>query len=62
LENDSGENNINLLVSIDGINQKPDVDWSHIINTISHLFKNKKVKILVTSRTTFFNEKVKRKL
>ena len=61
-ENESGESNINLLVSIDGINQKPDVDWPQIINTISRLFKNKKVKILVTSRTTFFNEKVKRKI
>ncbi|RLZ09568.1 hypothetical protein EAH57_06620 [Acinetobacter sp. 2JN-4] len=61
-ENDSGENNINLLVSIDGINQKPDVDWPLIINKISRLFKSKKVKILVTSRTTFFNEKVKRKI
>ena len=59
--NDSDENNINLLISIDGINQKPDVDWYRIIDTIYHLFKNKKVKILVTSRTTFFNEKVKRK-
>lgn len=61
-ENESGESNINLLVSIDGINQKPDADWSHIINTMSRLFKNKKVKILVTSRTIFFNEKVKRKI
>lgn len=59
---DSGEHNINLLVSIDGINQKPDVDWPLIINTISHLFENNRVKILVTSRTTFFNEKVKRKI
>lgn len=61
-QNESGENNINLLVSIDGINQKPDVDWALIINKISHLFKGKKAKILVTSRTTFFNEKVKRKI
>ncbi|WP_327857152.1 hypothetical protein [Acinetobacter guillouiae] len=61
-QNDSGENNINLLVSIDGINQKPDVDWTLIINKISLLFKGKKVKILITSRTTFFNEKVKRKI
>lgn len=61
-QNYSGENNINLLVSIDGINQKPDVDWTLIINKISRLFKGKKVKILVTSRTTFFNEKVKRKI
>ena len=59
---DSGEHNINLLVSIDGINQKPDVDWHIIINTISHLFENNRVKILVTSRTIFFNEKVKRKI
>ena len=29
---------------------------------MSRLFKNKKVKILVTSRTIFFNEKVKRKI
>lgn len=61
-ENDSGEHNINLLVSIDGINQKPDVDWPLIINKISRQFKSKKVKILVTSRTTFFNERVKRKI
>lgn len=60
--NDSGENNINLLVSIDGINQKPDVDWALIINKISRLFNGKRVKILVTSRTIFFNEKVKRKI
>lgn len=33
-----------------------------IIDSISYLFKNKKVKILVTSRTIFFNEKVKRKI
>ncbi|MDV2441949.1 hypothetical protein QR665_21295 [Acinetobacter gerneri] len=59
---DSDEHNINLLVSIDGINQKPNVDWPLIINTISHLFENNRVKILVTSRTTFFNEKVKRKI
>lgn len=61
-ENLSGEDDINLLISIDGINQKPDIDWHIIINTISHLFENKKVKILITSRTTFFNEKVKRKI
>ena len=61
-QNDSGENNINLLISIDGINQKPDVDWPLIINTISHLFENNRVRILVSSRTNFFNEKVKRKI
>ncbi|MDD2946264.1 MAG: hypothetical protein PHG15_10860 [Acinetobacter sp.] len=61
-KNESGESNINLLISIDGINQKPDVDWPLIINTISHLFENNRVKILVTSRTTFFNEKVKSKI
>ncbi|NKG37859.1 hypothetical protein [Acinetobacter johnsonii] len=60
--NDSSENNINLLISIDGINQKPDVDWHIIIDSISYLFENKKVKILVTSRTIFFNAKVKRKI
>ncbi|MFL9481002.1 hypothetical protein ACKEN4_17385, partial [Acinetobacter baumannii] len=49
-------------MTIDGINQKPNVDWPLIINKISHLFEKKKVKILVTSRTIFFNEKVKRKI
>ncbi|WP_407532868.1 hypothetical protein [Acinetobacter baumannii] len=61
-EIDSNKTDINLLVTIDGINQKPNVDWPLIINKISHLFEKKKVKILVTSRTIFFNEKVKRKI
>lgn len=60
--NHSDENKINLLLTIDGINQKPNIDWSIIINKISHLFEEDKVKILVTSRTIFFNEKVKRKI
>ncbi|GAA5003016.1 hypothetical protein GCM10023206_06320 [Acinetobacter puyangensis] len=60
--NGPDENRINLLVTIDGINQKPNIDWSLIINKISHLFEKKKVKILVTSRIIFFNEKIKRKI
>ncbi|HCG3428019.1 TPA: hypothetical protein NJU29_003645, partial [Acinetobacter baumannii] len=60
--NHSDEHHINLLVTIDGINQKPNIDWSAIINKISYLFENNKVKILVTSRTIFFNEKVRRKI
>ncbi|KHF77844.1 hypothetical protein PJ15_0900 [Acinetobacter sp. neg1] len=61
-ESNSNENVINLLVTIDGINQKPNVNWTEIINKISHYFYKKSVKVLVTSRNIFFNERVRRKI
>ena len=58
----SDQGNIDLLITIDGINQKPNINWSEVINNLTYFFKNKNVKILVTSRTIFFNEIVKRKI
>jgi hypothetical protein len=53
---------INLFLIIDGINQKPSIEWAKIINKIVGELSSYGVKVLITTRTSFFNEKVKKKI
>lgn len=56
------ESDIKLLLVIDGINQKPSVNWGQIIDLLVMEYSHYAIKTLVTSRTIFFKEKVKRKI
>ncbi|PZN98329.1 MAG: hypothetical protein DCF30_14420 [Hyphomicrobiales bacterium] len=51
-----------LAVLIDGINQRPDVDWGRIIESMSLLLEEIGGSLLVSSRTPFFRDRVRGRL
>jgi hypothetical protein len=56
--NHSKANRPNILFVIDGINQNPKIEWARIINSL--LFEVSKLngRLMVTSRTEYFEQKV----
>lgn len=48
-----------LLVVIDGLNQRPMVEWHKIINVLQHYLHSIGGHLIATSRPQFFNKKVK---
>jgi hypothetical protein len=48
-----------LLMVIDGLNQKPDVDWARIVEYFNHELGAIGGRVIVTARAPFFNDNVK---
>ncbi|MDI1279596.1 hypothetical protein [Methylobacter sp.] len=51
-----------LIVTIDGINQKPNTDWGKIIDKTSALLEQMGGRLFVTVRTSYFRDRVKNRL
>jgi len=51
-----------LIVVIDGINQRPKSDWARIIDSIGDELNQLGGRLIVTSRTPFFRDRVKGRL
>ncbi|MFH1237944.1 MAG: hypothetical protein V1491_00720 [archaeon] len=51
-----------LIVVIDGINQRPKNDWARIIESISYELNQLGGRLIVTSRTPYFRDRVKGRL
>ncbi len=51
-----------LIVLIDGINQRPKSDWGRIIERISYELIQLRGRLIVTSRTPYFQSRVKNRL
>lgn len=54
--------NSRIIVVIDGINQRPDTDWARIIEKFSYELCQLSGRLIVTSRTPYFRERVKGRL
>ncbi len=54
--------NLRLVVIIDGINQKPKSDWARIIDILADELKQLGGRLIVTMRTPFYQNFVKRRL
>lgn len=48
-----------LVVMIDGINQRPEIDWGRIIDRIDFWLGEIRCRLVVTSRTNYFQTRVK---
>lgn len=51
-----------IVVVIDGINQKPNIDWARIIDNLHDELYCKGGRLIVTARTPYFTEVVQRRL
>lgn len=51
-----------LIVTIDGINQKPNVDWGRIIDNTGAALEEIGGRLVITSRTPYFRDRVKKRL
>jgi hypothetical protein len=51
-----------LIVTIDGINQKPNADWGLIIDKTSATLKEIGGRLIITTRTPYFQDRVIRRL
>lgn len=51
-----------LIVTIDGINQKPNVDWGRIIDNTGAALEGIGGRLIITSRTLYFRDRVKKRL
>jgi len=51
-----------LIVTIDGINQKPSVDWGRIINKVGAALEEIGGRLIISSRTPYFQDRVKKRL
>jgi hypothetical protein len=51
-----------LIITVDGINQKPSADWGRVIDMVGELLEKMSGCLIVTSRAPFFRDHVKRRL
>ena len=52
-------NPIDIVVVIDGLNQRQNNDWPKIINSFSYELEQLKTKLIITSRTAFYQNFIK---
>ncbi len=58
-KNQLGKKKLHLIVVIDGINQKPNTDWARIIDVTNTEVNELGGRLVVSSRTPYFNNQVK---
>lgn len=51
-----------LIITIDGINQKPNFDWGRIIDNVAAAMEKIGGRLIITSRTPYFRDRVEKRL
>lgn len=61
-KNHRAENGPRLVVVIDGINQRPNLDWARIVEIFGDELNKLGGRLIITSRTPYFRDRVERRL